>query len=59
MANNSSGGNNGFLYFIVGALVVAVIGFGVVQFTDIGGPADDGADFSIQVDEDGIEVDSN
>ncbi|MEQ1608858.1 MAG: hypothetical protein ABL956_07825 [Hyphomonadaceae bacterium] len=32
MATESSGNSNGFLYFIVGVLVVAVIGIGVVMY---------------------------
>lgn len=59
MSTNSNGGNNGFIYFVVGALVAVVVGFGVYYFTDVGGPADDGADFSVSVSEDGIAVDSD
>jgi hypothetical protein len=32
MATETSGNSNGFLYFIVGALVVAVVGFGIMYF---------------------------
>lgn len=51
--------NNSVLYFIVGALVVAVIGFGVWYFA--GQPAASGggdADLSISVDDDGMTVDT-
>ena len=58
MSTNSSGGNNGFIYFVVGALVAVVVGFGVYYFTDAG-PADDGADFSVSVSENGIAVDGD
>ncbi|MEQ9316448.1 MAG: hypothetical protein RLN72_11400 [Henriciella sp.] len=48
---------NGALYFIVGALVVAVIGFGIWYFA--GQPASGGdADLSISVSEDGMTVDT-
>ena len=56
MANNSSGNNNAFIYFVVGALVAVVIGFGVYYFGGFAGTPNDGADFSISVGEDGIEV---
>ena len=49
--------SNGALYFIVGALVVAVIGFGIWYFA--GQPAANGggdADLSISVSEDGMSV---
>ena len=53
--NNSNGG----LYFLVGALLAVVIGFGVWYFTQgAGTPAND-ADLSITVDDGGIEVDGN
>ncbi|WP_143435377.1 hypothetical protein [Henriciella aquimarina] len=59
MAENTQSGN-GALWFIVGALVVAVIGFGVWFFA--GQPASSGnngdADFSVSVDEDGMTVDT-
>ncbi len=32
MADAARGGSNGFLYFIVGALLIAVIGLGVVFY---------------------------
>lgn len=56
MADNTSGSNNGFIYFIVGALVAAVAGFGVYYFGGLEGTPNDKADFSISVDENGIEV---
>ncbi|MAT33622.1 MAG: hypothetical protein CMK06_00520 [Ponticaulis sp.] len=59
MADNTSNSNNAFIYFIVGALVAIVVAFGVYYFSGIGGPADDGADFSISVTEDGIAVDGD
>ncbi|MEM5518886.1 hypothetical protein WNY37_18145 [Henriciella sp. AS95] len=50
--------SNGALYFIVGALVVAVIGFGIWYFA--GQPASNGgggdADLSVSVSEDGMTV---
>lgn len=50
--------NNGFLYFLVGALLVAVIGFGIWYFA--GQPAADNgdADLSISVSENGVAVDT-
>lgn len=56
MAGNNSGSTNGFIYFIVGALVAAVVGFGVYYFGGFEGTPNDKADFSISVDEDGIKV---
>ncbi|WP_018148381.1 hypothetical protein [Henriciella marina] len=56
MADNTQSGN-GALYFLVGALLVAVIGFGVWYFA--GQPssgAGDEADISISVDEDGMSM---
>lgn len=32
MASGGAGSSNGFLYFIVGALFVAVIGFGIYSY---------------------------
>ncbi len=32
MASETGGSSNGFLYFIVGALLVAVVGFGIMYF---------------------------
>ncbi|MBU2143414.1 MAG: hypothetical protein KKI00_10850, partial [Alphaproteobacteria bacterium] len=55
MAGSNSNGN-GFLYFLVGALFVGVIGFGVYYFTQ-DNSAD--ADLEISVGEDGIKVDGN
>ena len=49
--------SNGALYFIVGALVVAVIGFGIWYFA--GQPAAGGdSDLSISVSENGMTVDT-
>lgn len=50
--------NNGFLYFLVGALLVAVIGFGIWYFA---GQPTSGAgepDLSISVSENGVAVDT-
>jgi len=54
--SGSNANNNGFLYFLVGALLVGVIGFGVYYFTQ-DNSAD--ADLEISVGEDGIKVDGN
>ncbi|MAI90794.1 hypothetical protein [Ponticaulis sp.] len=59
MAENTSNGGNGAIYFIVGALVAVVIGFGVYYFGGMEGTPSDDADFSISVNEDGIEVDES
>lgn len=57
MAYNNPNGGNRAIYFIVGALVVAVIGFGIYYF---GGYAQqDQADISITMDENGMDVDTN
>ncbi|WP_084420397.1 hypothetical protein [Henriciella litoralis] len=57
---DSTQSNNSALYFIVGALLVAVIGFGIWFFA--GQPSanggDNGADLSISVDENGMSVDT-
>ena len=57
MSDNAQS-SNGALYFMVGALVVAVIGFGIWYFA--GQPAASGgdADLSISVDENGMTVDT-
>lgn len=59
MADNTQS-NNGFLYFLVGALLVAVIGFGIWYFA--GQPAatngGDDADLSVSVDDDSMSVDT-
>ncbi|MDB2439126.1 hypothetical protein N9W89_10450 [Hellea sp.] len=52
MANNSGDGGKG-IYFIVGALVVAVLGLGFMVMQGQG----DKPDLAISVSEDGIEVD--
>lgn len=54
MANNSGQGGRG-IYFIVGALVVAVLGMG---YFIMQGQADK-PDLAIEVSEDGIDIDSN
>ena len=59
MSTNTNGNGNGFIYFVVGALVAVVAGFGIYYFTDVGGPADDGTDFSVSVNEDGIAVEGD
>ncbi|MDF1681819.1 hypothetical protein [Ponticaulis sp.] len=56
MANNNSNSGNGAIYFIVGALVAVVAAFGVYYFGGLEGTPSDNADFSISVNEDGIEV---
>jgi len=56
MSGNSPNGN-ALKYFIVGAITVAIIGTGIYFF---GGYAEqDQADFSITVDDNGIDVDTN
>ncbi|MEE2879363.1 MAG: hypothetical protein VX593_10195 [Pseudomonadota bacterium] len=58
MATNTQSGN-GALWFIVGALVVAVIGFGVWYFT--GQPSATGeqdSDIAVSISEDGMTVDT-
>ena len=47
--------SNGMLYFIVGALVVAVLGMGYVMYN---GSGQSDSDLSISVSEDGIDVDT-
>jgi len=54
MANNSGNGGKA-IYFIVGALVVAVLGMGYMLMQ---GQADK-PDLAIEVSEDGITVDGN
>ncbi|MEQ8558554.1 MAG: hypothetical protein RIB03_09590 [Henriciella sp.] len=59
MAENTQNGN-GALWFIVGALVVAVIGFGVWYFA--GQPsssAPQDSDVSVSVSEDGMSIDTS
>lgn len=46
--------NNSAVYFILGALVVAVLGIGYVLYN---GQASGGSELSITVSEDGIEAD--
>ncbi|WP_300375518.1 hypothetical protein [Henriciella sp.] len=62
MAENNQSGNSA-LWFIVGALLVAVIGFGIWYFAGqptSGGEGNGGeSDVSISVDEDGMSVDTN
>ncbi|RKQ71852.1 hypothetical protein DES40_1183 [Litorimonas taeanensis] len=53
--SNRSDSNKG-LYFIVGALLVAVLGLGYMY---ISGQSADEPTLSIDVDEDGIDVDTN
>jgi hypothetical protein len=48
--------NSGFLYFLVGALLVGTVGFGVYYFTQDHSAK---ADLEISVGEDGIKVDGN
>lgn len=59
MAENTQSGN-GALWFIVGALVVAVIGFGIWYFA--GQPSSatgsQDSDVSISVSEDGMSIDT-
>ena len=54
MANNSGGGGKG-IYFIVGALVVAVLGMGYFMIQN----QTDEPDLAIEFSEDGIKVDGN
>jgi LPXTG-motif cell wall-anchored protein len=48
--------SNGFLYFLVGAMLVGILGFGVYYFTQDNSAK---ADLEISVGEDGIKVDGN
>lgn len=48
--------SNKFLYLIVGALVAAVVGFGIYYFTEGDGGGDK---VEISVGEDGIKIDGN
>ncbi|WP_156945564.1 hypothetical protein [Hyphomonas johnsonii] len=55
MASLNTNGN-GFLYFLVGALFVGVVGFGIYYFTQDHSAK---ADLEISVGDDGIKVDGN
>lgn len=57
MADNTQS-SNGFLYFLVGALLVAVIGFGIWYFAGQPSAGGGDADLSISVSEDGMSVDT-
>ena len=57
MAENTQSGN-GALWFIVGALVVAVVGFGVWYFAGQPAATSGDADLAISVDDDGMTVDT-
>ncbi|WP_416877103.1 hypothetical protein [Litorimonas sp.] len=54
MSDNNGSGKG--IYFIVGALVIAVLGLGYMYFT---GQSADEPDLSIEVDDNGLDVDSN
>lgn len=54
MSDNNGSGKG--IYFIVGALVIAVLGLGYLY---ISGQSADEPDLAIEVNEDGIDVDSN
>ena len=54
MSDNNGSGKG--IYFIVGALVIAVLGLGYMY---ISGQSADEPDLAIEVDENGIDVDSN
>lgn len=57
MARANSNGGYGFIYFLAGALTLAVIGAGIYYF---GGYAEqDEADISISVGEDGMDIETN
>ena len=58
MATAKSSGNNGFMYFLVGVLLVAVIGFAAYYYAE-GGAANDRVAVEISIDENGIEIDGN
>ncbi|MEM1087013.1 MAG: hypothetical protein AAGH90_04735 [Pseudomonadota bacterium] len=55
MSENSQNSGNSALYFIVGALVAGAAAFGIYYFT-AGQGADQSADISISVSEDGVSV---
>lgn len=57
MSDNAQS-SNGALYFIVGALVVAVIGFGIWYFSGQPAAGNGDADLSISVDDNGMTVDT-
>jgi hypothetical protein len=54
MSDNNGSGKG--IYFIVGALVIAVLGLGYLY---ISGQSADKADLSISVDDGGLDVDTN
>lgn len=59
MAETTQSGN-GALWFIVGALVVAVIGFGVWYFAgQPSAPGNQDSDVSVSISEDGMSVDTS
>ena len=53
---DSNTNSNGFLYFLVGAILVGMVGFGVYYFTQDNSA---NADLEISVSDDGIKVDGN
>lgn len=53
---SDTSGSNKALYFIVGALLVAVLGLGYMYMS---GQSADEPTLSIDVDDDGIDVDTN
>lgn len=48
--------SNGFWYFLVGAMLVGIVSFGIYYFTQDNSA---GSDLEISVSEDGIKVDGN
>ena len=55
MANATRSSGNGLVYFLIGAIVAGVVGFGIYYFTE-GDGAQNSADFEISVSENGIKV---
>jgi hypothetical protein len=57
MANATHPSGNGILYFLIGAFVAAMIGFGIYYYTEGGGS--NKAQLEITVSDNGIKVDGN
>lgn len=57
MSNNNSDGGGKAAWFMIGALLVAVVGFGVYYFSEQQ-PGQDQASLEITVDDEGVDVDA-
>lgn len=53
---SASPSSNKFMYFIIGVIVAAAVGFGIYYFTEGAGGSDE---LEISIGEDGIRVDEN